>query len=111
MEIELEYGAIERLVLGDALAICVRNFIDKNIAAKLAAQIVGHGFQKYLNAPSIGRIGMAFYEAENQPHLMADYFESVFDPIEELRERCTPYVSPVDLLRCVLDEVFAACTP
>ncbi|EEH8378408.1 2OG-Fe(II) oxygenase [Salmonella enterica subsp. enterica serovar Montevideo] len=104
----LEYGAIERLVRGEALAIWVRNFVDEGVAAKLSEQIMGQGFQKYLNAPSIGRIGMAFYEAENQPPLMANYFESVFDNIDELRKRCTPYVSPIDLLRCVLDEVWPA---
>lgn len=51
---------------------------------------------------------MAFYEAENQAPLMAGYFESVFENIDELRRRCAPYVSPIDLLRCVLDEVWPA---
>ncbi|GKW10407.1 MULTISPECIES: 2OG-Fe(II) oxygenase [Pectobacterium] len=104
----LECGAIERLVREDVLAICVRNFIAENVAEKLSEQIMGYGFQKYLNAPSIGRIGMAFYEADNQPPLMANYFENAFDNIDELRKRCTPYVSPIDLLRCMLDEVWPA---
>lgn len=104
----LDYGALEKLAREDVLAVCVRNFIEPEIAAKLANQIMGHGFQKYLNAPSIGRIGMAFYEAENQAPLMASYFESVFENIDELRRRCAPYVSPIDLLRCVLDEAWPA---
>ncbi|MEH0833912.1 2OG-Fe(II) oxygenase [Pectobacterium cacticida] len=104
----LDYGAIKKLAREDTLAVCVRGFVDEVIAAQLAKQIMGQGFQKYLNAPSIGRIGMAFYEAENQPLRMADYFESVFDNIDELRKRCAPYVSPIDLLRCVLDELWPA---
>lgn len=104
----LDYGVLEKLAREDVLVVFVRNFIDLEISGKLADPIIGHGFQKYLNAPSIGRIGMAFYEAENQAPLMAGYFESVFENIDELRRRCAPYVSPIDLLRCVLDEVWPA---
>lgn len=104
----LEYDAIKKLVREDILAVCVRNFVVEDVAVKLSKQIMGCGFQRYLNAPSIGRIGMAFYEAENQPQLMADCFEKAFDNIDELRKRCAPYISPIDLLRCVLDEVWPA---
>lgn len=104
----LEYSAIEKLAREEILAVCVRNFIGQDVAVKLTEQVIGYGFQKYVNAPSIGRIGMAFYEAENQPPRMADYFESVFENIDELRKRCAPYVSPIDLFRCVLDEVWPA---
>nr|WP_249977851.1 2OG-Fe(II) oxygenase [Halomonas olivaria] len=105
---DLKQGAVERLAREEVLAVRVRHFIDKDIAARLSEQIMERGLQKYLNAPSIGRIGMAFYEAENQPPLIANYFESVFDNINELRKRCAPYVSPIDLLRCVLDELWSA---
>jgi hypothetical protein len=78
------------------------------LALKIGEKILGHGFERYLNAPSIGRIGMAFYEAENQLPRIADYFESAFDNIEVLRRRCEPYLSPIDRLRCVLDEAWPA---
>ncbi|MDF1482493.1 2OG-Fe(II) oxygenase [Extensimonas sp. H3M7-6] len=104
----LDCDAIEKIVREDVFAICVRNFIDYETATSLARKILGHGYHKYLNAPSIGRIGMAFYEAENQQDLMANYFESVFENINELRKRCAPYASPIDLLRCMLDEVWPA---
>ncbi|KGM26329.1 hypothetical protein KS18_21155 [Photorhabdus luminescens] len=58
---------------------------------QLGKKILGHGFDKYLNAPSIGWIGMAFYEAENEPPRVADYFESVFKNINDLQQRCSPY--------------------
>ncbi|MDR5875859.1 hypothetical protein [Vreelandella gomseomensis] len=105
---DLKQGAVERLAREEVLAVRVRHFIDEDIAARLSEQIMERGLQKYLNAPSIGRIGMVFYEAENQPPLIANYFESVFDNINELRKRCAPYVSPIDLLRCVLDEIWPA---
>jgi len=109
IEVErLGCDAIEKLVREDVLAVRIRNFVSEDVAGKLSEQIIAHGFQNYLNAPSIGRIGMAFYEAENQASRVADYFESVSDNIDELRKRCAPYASPIDLLRCVLDEVWPA---
>jgi len=104
----MEFNALEKLVREEILAIRVRNFIAKNISEKLSEQIIGRGFQKYLNAPSIGRIGMAFYEAENRPELMEDYFRNASKNIDELRNCCVPYASPIDLLRCILDEVWPA---
>ena len=104
----LDVSAVKKLTREDALAIRVRSFIPVDVAEKLADQILGYGFEKYLNAPSIGRIGMAFYEAEGQAPLVANYFESAFENIDELRRRCAPNISPIDLLRCVLDEVWPA---
>ncbi|WP_391528807.1 hypothetical protein [Photorhabdus akhurstii] len=34
---------------------------------------------------------MAFYEAENEPPRVADYFENVFKNINDLQQRCSPY--------------------
>ena len=99
---------MQSLLNGDLLAIRLSQFIDASTSQKLGVQIINKGFDRYVNAPSIGRIGMAFYEAENQPERMASYFEGVFDNIDELRRRCTPYLSPIDMLRCTLDEVWPA---
>lgn len=99
---------MQSLLNGDLLAIRLSQFIDAPTSQKLGTQIIDKGFDRYVNAPSIGRIGMAFYEAENQPERMASYFEGVFDNIDELRRRCAPYLSPIDVLRCTLDEVWPA---
>ncbi|MBV1787204.1 2OG-Fe(II) oxygenase [Marinobacterium sp. D7] len=103
---ELDIEAMGKLAKGEALALRVRQFIGNDIAQKLGDKILFQGFDKYANAPSIGRIGMAFYEAENQPPRIADYFESAYENIDELRKRCFPYFSPIDLLRCKLDETW-----
>ncbi|MBS9430458.1 hypothetical protein CE143_06175 [Photorhabdus luminescens] len=104
----LDATYIEKLADQEVLAIRVKQFIPSVLAMKLGKKILGHGFDKYLNAPSIGRIGMAFYEAENEPPRVADYFESVFKNINDLRQRCSPYLSPMDLMRCTLDEIWSA---
>jgi len=109
IEIErLELDALKKLMHEEVLAIYVPQFVTSDLASNLYKQIIGYGFDKYLNAPSIGRIGMAFYEAENQPQLMENYFENASNNINELRKRCMPYGSPIDLLRCALDEVWPA---
>ena len=104
----LNLDALEKLVREDILAIHLPGFIAREVSERLSEQIIELGYQRYLNAPSIGRIGMAFYEAENKPLLVEDYFDNAPRNIEELRERCAPYSSPIDLLRCMLDEIWPA---
>ncbi|MGH8811843.1 MAG: 2OG-Fe(II) oxygenase [Advenella sp.] len=104
----LEYEGIQKLLKNKVLVVCVRHFVNKEIAAILSKKIIGPGYENYLNAPSIGRIGMAFYAAENKAPLLENYFDEAFENIEELRRRCFPYASPIDLLRCKRDEVWPA---
>jgi hypothetical protein len=104
----LDTESLLRLTDERLLAVRVRHFVPRPLADELGQQILGNGFATYTNAPSIGRIGMAFYEAENQRAQMDDYFASVANNLEELRRRCRPYLNPIDLVRCTLDEVWPA---
>lgn len=100
----LDETCIQKLAQEQVLALRIKNFLPHAQAIQLGDKILAPGFEGYINAPSIGRIGMAFYEAENQPLLIEDYFERATANIDELRSRCSPYASPVDTLRCMLDE-------
>ncbi len=80
----------KKLANEEVLAIRVKGFLPEPLAVQLGDKILAPGFEGYINAPSIGRIGMAFYEAENQPLLIEDYFERATRNIAELRERCAP---------------------
>lgn len=104
----LDETCIKKLANEEVLAIRVKGFLPQPLAVQIGDKILAPGFEGYINAPSIGRIGMAFYEAENQPLLIEDYFERATSNIEELRNRCAPYSSPVDTLRCMLDESWPA---
>nr|WP_249199470.1 hypothetical protein [Photobacterium sp. GJ3] len=86
----------------------VKDFIDREHALSLGDRILTAGYDAYINAPSIGRIGMAFYEAERDPTLLERYFAQAQSNIHELRQRCKPYASPLDVLRCCLDEIWPA---
>lgn len=90
------------------MAVHVKAFIPPALAEELSRKILRQGYQHYANAPSIGRIGMAFYETEGKARRMARYFEQAARHQADLRERCAPLLSPIDLLRCTLDELWPA---
>jgi hypothetical protein len=100
--------AIDKLAKNQLIAIRVENFINEKHATLIAQRIIKKGYKKYSNAPSIGKIGMAFYETESKLELIEKYFNEAKNHIDDLRTRCLPYTSPIDLLRCNLDEVWPA---
>lgn len=51
---------------------------------------------------------MAFYEVEGDTSRFKQYFASAQDSIEAFRNRCFPLISPIDLIRCRLDETWLA---
>ncbi|OBS09279.1 2OG-Fe(II) oxygenase [Acidihalobacter prosperus] len=104
----LNLPLLERLVGGTDVAAVVRSFIPPDLAFRIGERILCGGFSRYINAPSIGRIGMAFYETERRPALVEKYFDEALRGIRELRARCAPYLSPMDMLRCMLDELWPA---
>lgn len=105
---KLDLESLQQLVNGTVLAIRVKQYLPAELSRKLAEKIMASGYAHYINAPSIGRIGMAFYEAENQPERLDVYFEQACSHIDDLRQRCLPYLSPIDRLRCELDEAWPA---
>lgn len=88
--------------------IVIKNFVDQDLCNNLCEKLLNDDVKGYINAPSIGRIGMAFYEAENKKDLIEKYFSSVDHNIQTLRNKCYPLASPIDILRCRLDEVWEA---
>lgn len=105
---KIDQKSLKNLASGEVLAIRIKDYLSSDLSRKLADKIMASGYAHYINAPSIGRIGMAFYEAGNEPELLNTYFEQAHGHIENLRERCLPYTSPIDKLRCELDEVWPA---
>lgn len=97
-----------KMAKGELLAIRIKNYLPLDISRKLTDKIMTPGYEHYINAPSIGRIGMAFYEAENKAELLDKYFTLSKNNIDDLRKRCLPYASPIDTIRCELDEAWPA---
>lgn len=104
----IDESAIAKLANKEYMAVRVKRYITEHHALNIGDKILSSGFEHYVNAPSIGRIGMAFYEAENKADRIEKYFSCAHNNIEELRLRCSPYSSPIDTIRCQLDEAWPA---
>lgn len=98
--------ALMHVARGAVMVLHVRSFIDAATCALLAQRAEQHGYAPYLNVPSVRRIGMAFYETEGKPALVENYFASAQQNIADFRRACSPFCSPIDNLRCTLDEIW-----
>lgn len=102
----LGHADIAHLATGTTLVVRVRGFVDPHTCKALARRAEEYGYESYLNVPSVSRIGMAFYETEGREHLIEEYFLSARGNIQDFRDACAPYRSPIDSLRCLLDEAW-----
>lgn len=96
-----------RLFENDLLILKIDSYFDKHICNKLKTQILNNmDLGYYENAPRIGRIGKAFYETVNNEESRNEYFNKQSKWIAELRKCCMPYLSPIDSLRVLLDDIW-----
>jgi len=104
-----DFKAIQALSQEDVLVVRVKQFVSEELCEILSRKAEDEiGYQSYLNVPSVRRIGMAFYETENKPEIIDQYFKSAHQNILNFRNVCAPYCSPIDVLRCTLDEIWPA---
>ncbi|WP_068317393.1 2OG-Fe(II) oxygenase [Polycladidibacter hongkongensis] len=89
----------------------IPNFIGENACRSISDGLKKTGYNDYLNAPQVGRIGMSYFETGRQPDIIEHYFANALANINLLREACSPYPCPMDTFRCVVDETWeAGCT-
>lgn len=104
----LTIEAIRSIFKGETLIARVANFSDPGICPNLADGLQKAGYDDYLNAPMVGRIGMSFFETGENPDIVRHYFDTAILNIEKLRTACAPYQCPMDIFRCVIDEIWPA---
>jgi hypothetical protein len=102
----LDLDALEALIHGDALVVRVPHFVSAEICKALSVGAQGVGYNDYLNAPTVGRIGMSYYETGGRKEIKDLYFKTAVENIRLLRNACAPYAFPIDTLRCELDEIW-----
>lgn len=78
----LDDAVLAKAVCEEVLAVQVKQFIPRETAMEIGQRILGQGFDSYVNAPDIGRIGMTLYEAENIPARLDAYFDAALDSEE-----------------------------
>lgn len=99
---------LRALIENEIQALRIPNFIDPLACQVISKGLKFHGYNDYLNAPSVGRIGMSYFETGLKQDLIELYFANAIRNIETLRKACYPYPCPIDTLRCVLDEQWSA---
>lgn len=87
-------------------AIVIPNFIDRKICAIAVDKLVFKGIEEYTNAPGIGRVGISYFETTDNPEIMEKYFEEAPQNRKIVRTLFSPYESPLDKLKCILDEIW-----
>ena len=95
---------LQALLHNEIQVLRIPNFIPAHTCREISKGLKSTGYNDYINAPQVGRIGMSYFETGHNPEIIDKYFETATDNINELRKACSPYPCPMDTLRCVIDE-------
>lgn len=99
---------LRALAAGTLRVVKVEAFANETACNVISKGQVDLGFKPYINVEQVRRIGMAYYETENRPGLIEDYFAVARENQNAFRRACQPVGSPLDTLRCLLDEIWPA---
>ncbi|WP_437530361.1 2OG-Fe(II) oxygenase [Sorangium sp. So ce726] len=103
----LNQEGLVALMGGEVVALRVPNFYPEDICVQVAARMRRSDmYGRYVNAPEIARVGQAFFESVASAQLRRIYYARAVEWIREMRLCCEPYLSPIDKLRLVLDEIW-----
>lgn len=105
---ELTADHIRALARNEIRIIQVQSFVSRSAAKIISGGAIELGYKPYINVDNVRRIGMAYYETEHEANLIEQYFSTARSCLEQLRAACDPVGSPMDTVRCLLDEVWPA---
>ncbi|MBW4508785.1 MAG: 2OG-Fe(II) oxygenase [Scytonematopsis contorta HA4267-MV1] len=99
------------LIHGKFLALCIPNYYPEKEAEVITQELLKQKtLERYLRAPDVGvkRSGMTFFETNGNIELLEIYYEQASAYIKKLREVCFPFLSPIDMLRLDLGDIWLA---
>jgi len=108
VEGELNLRNLRALTAHQVQVLRIPRFVGSAACADLAGGLRSTGYSDYRNAPSVGRIGMSYFETERKPEIVEHYFATALANVSLLRMACAPHPFPVDTLRCLFDELWPA---
>ncbi|AFW95068.1 MULTISPECIES: hypothetical protein [Nostocales] len=104
---KLDLESLKKLIRGEILAIWVPNYFPINKAKNCADTILRDEYEFYAYAPGeVGRYGLSFSETQSSEKIASQYFTSAKPSIDRIRQYFTPSLSPIDILRLELDEIW-----
>jgi hypothetical protein len=99
---------LRQLAKNEIRIIQVQSFVSTKTCEIISNGAIELGYKPYINVEKVRRIGMAYYETEHEETLINQYFATARKCQEQLRAACDPVGSPMDTVRCLLDEVWPA---
>ncbi|MDP9933599.1 2OG-Fe(II) oxygenase [Variovorax paradoxus] len=97
------------LIGGEYLALRIRNFYNHDLCALLAARITAFdGLRPFRYATHMARFGLSLGEIVGSEEELGAYLKAASDEVAGFRQLCAPFLSPIDMLRLVLDEAWTA---
>lgn len=104
----LNPASLLKLIDQEALVLRIPGFITDAACRIISKGLKSAGYSDYLNAPSVGRIGMSYFETGRKQEIVDHYFATALENINLLRHACCPCPCPIDTMRCMLDEIWPA---
>jgi hypothetical protein len=117
---ELNLEALLEVIHGRTCILVVRQFCSEEVAFKIGAWLLEVESERYdheIQRPDgieyvyygVDRVGMPFNKtiaSENQEAMKETYYQQALVTIRNLRAAAAPFLSPLDDLRLVLDEIW-----
>lgn len=104
---EITLGDLNRVINREVAALRVPNYFSEDMSREIAERLIGSElYGRYVNAPQIGRVGQAFFESQASETSKARYEANAVAWMREIREGCSPFLSPIDKFRVEMDEVW-----
>jgi hypothetical protein len=102
----LTYEDLKDVIDGKCAAIRIKEFCSKKICQMVTNRFLQHSNRGNFNkASDVGRIGIAHYEIDS-PEKFDLYHQKAIEYTWQLRNVFDPYLSPVDKIRLLLEEVW-----
>lgn len=97
------------LIEGEILGLRIPEYYPQHLCRRFASRLIENprfGFYRNPGAENLGRLGMAYFEIENDSYRRQQYYSQAIPDIRASRQVFYPNWSPLDRLRLDLQEVW-----
>ncbi len=104
---KVDYHDIEAIENDEPLVVIGSNFFNPILCERFSSRLMNsENLESYAVAEDILKIGKAIFDAADNPSELQTYYESARPNLDQTRRFFSPYISPIDLLRVTLQEIW-----